>query len=680
MISTYRLLGQNRMLNEGFYDMEEAEPKLYIIRQFCAEGNSFKYKKNGSDQVGRLIRMNLDTQNGTISFIQDNEISSTTCAQKLIFKNYAPKDPNIYGSHTSYKSIFSFALKNFIEKNRKAIAWSCPKQIDNCLDYLWNISERFFIEDDISIRPQYKLLPDELQKDFPDPDLVPAIAQASKGKDQNKAFGNALKKYFDKSLAHLVGEKQAYALSIDGKLIHEIEELRTCYIDVLYYYMLDKKFTDSNSKGHCHLCSSYENLASDVAIKQKFYGTTYKPFFDNTKDTRSYTAFSLCKDCYHQVTVGTSFASSALNTYLINLSCLILPELKYDGSNRDVLEEIDPEQIKTIVRLLKRQSVEDRKSNLLSLRKLQDSFDNFSLFFYYVPSPTSQEFIINRFIKNISLPSIIDKSEDLCSLSLQNKLSSLFNDNYSLSFDDLRLMVFPSRQSKPIMKLTDFQKINRSILALLSAYLYSRPINMNTLIKNYVNVMNDKFHNSSNSSYRWDLSPYLMNLYLKHLSNFNLLKGVRKMEEKTMTTTLQKQELVEYFENHPHVYGNNHFAQGLFIMGWFLNELEYKQKLKGINRTAVHKLNLRGIPAQKVKSISTAIDDLRLVWKVWTDPMLDAYYRECLSESDTSMFPEEVVYHILSGRSYCKYVGVLKGEEKKENQETKDTEMEEQND
>lgn len=92
MISTYRLLGQNRMLNEGFYDMEEAEPKLYIIRQFCAEGNSFKYKKNGSDQVGRLIRMNLDTQNGTISFIQDNEISSTTCAQKLIFKNYAPKD------------------------------------------------------------------------------------------------------------------------------------------------------------------------------------------------------------------------------------------------------------------------------------------------------------------------------------------------------------------------------------------------------------------------------------------------------------------------------------------------------------------------------------------------------------------------------------------------------------
>jgi CRISPR-associated protein Csh1 len=676
------------MLIEGFYDMDPSEQKLYIIRQFCADDSSFHNKKKDLQMYGRLIRMNLDTQNKAISFVQDNEISPGTCTKKLIFRNYSSNDPNIYGSHIGYKSIFSFALMEYIEKNRSEIKWSYPEQVDECLDYLQNIGQRFFIRDTIGIRPQYILLPKELQADFPYPDpiqevtddVTPAKEIVKEKKKLRAEYNKALEKYFEKSLAHIVGERPAYALSIDGKLIHEIEKIRSCYIDVLYYYMVDKKFPDSKELRHCPLCSADKYLASDIALKQKFYGISNKPFFDNMKEKRSFTAFTACKDCYHQVTVGTSFASSSLNTYLINLRCLVLPELKYQANSKDHTQEIDPEQIKVIPRLLKKQNNQDRRRNLAILRNLQDRFNNFSLFFYYEPSPTSQEFIVNRLIKNISLPSLIEKYENLCSISLENKLHELFDESFSMSFEDLKFMIYPSKQSRPNMKPADFQKINRSMLTLLSSYLYSQPINMIKLLKGFVNVFHGKIQNSNISIYRLDLSPYIMSLYMKHLDNFKLLKGIRKMEEKVMTTTLQNQELLEYFKNHPHVYEENYFAQGLFILGWYLNELEYAQKQKGINRTAVHKLNLRGIPVQKVKSISTVIDDLRLVWEVWSDPVLDAYYRECLCESDMNMPPEEVVFHILSGRSYRKYIGLLKGKEKKEIQDNNDTEMEAQND
>ena len=140
-----------------------------------------------------------------------------------------------------------------------------------------------------------------------------------------------------------------------------------------------------------------------------------------------------------------------------------------------------------------------------------------------------------------------------------------------------------------------------------------------------------------------------------------------------MTTTLQHEELLAYFENHQEVYANNPAAQGLFILGWYLADLEYEQKKKGTNRTAIHKLNLRGIPLQKVKSIMATIDDLRQVWKVYQDGVLDAYYRECLASIEGSgISPEEVVYHILSGRAYKSYVAITKYKDKqieKANQE-----------
>ncbi len=669
MISTYRLIGKIRMKCDGFPNLPPAQQKKYIISQFCAEDSAFSYKdkrKDNQTQYGRIVLMNLDTATKSISFTSGAQIGPGFSAQNLIFRNYSPADPNIYGNHTGYKSIMSFMLMEYIQTNRKKIKWSAPDGIDSCIDYLNKIRQDFYVEDDYGLRPNYRLLPEDQQEGFPDPETAESLQDISDDKKIKKAWEKANKAYFSKNLADITGERQAYAITIDGKYLHEIEEVAACYLDVLHYHIIGKQFAESKNKGFCHLCSAETDLAKDVYLKQKFYGVTSPYYFDGAKASMSKNAFSMCQDCYDETIVGTQYASSKFKTYILGLDCLVLPELDLQQNGDEDL--IDPKNLKTIPNLLRRQGKNERRASLDIVKNLMNKLNNFTLFFYYKPSPTSQEFIINRLIKSISLSSMTAKNEDLYMLGQDNDLVDIFNENYGLSFEGLRFLILPSQDSHPNLKVYEYQKINRDMLSLLSAYLYSQKLDYDLLIKRFVDIFSRKNNRiKDRSTYSLDLSPFIMSLYLKHLINFNQLRGPQIKEEKPMTTTLENPKLIEYFDNHPDVYANNYPAQGLFILGWYLADLEYEQRKKGTNRTAINKLNLRGIPLQKVKSIMASIDDLRQVWKVYHDAVLDAYYRECMAEIEHSgISPEEVVYHILSGRAYNSYIGIKISKEKKQ--------------
>jgi CRISPR-associated protein Csh1 len=679
MINTYRLVGKIRMTCDKVSELTLAEQKKYLIRQFCADDSAFNYKDKHNDNQpkrGRIVLMKLDTITPGISFSAGVEIADGTCAEKLVLKNYAPADPNIYATHTGYKSIMAFTLLEYIQNNRDKINWSQPESVDTCLNYLQRIRNDFYVDDDFGLRPNFRLLPSDQQTGFPDPEINESLQNITMSSKLEKARKKAQKDYFEKELSAITGERPAYALSIDGKYLHELEEVSACYLDVLYYHIIDKQFAESKNSGFCHLCSAETSLAKDVYLKQKFYGVKNPYFFDGVSASMSKTAFSMCKDCYNEVTVGTQYAAKKFKSYVLGLNCLVLPELDLIQESNELL--IDPHSMKAITALLRHHNKSVYKDSLDIVKRLQNRLRDFSLFFYFKPSPTSQEFIINRLIKGISLSSLIEKGEDLTRLSLDNCLTEIFNENYSLSFEGLRFLLLPSMDSHPNLKPTDYQRINRDILSLLSVYLYSQQMDLSFIIKRFVDIYSRKHNNlGDRSTYALDLSPYVINLYITHLQHFNQLKSQKTMEVKPMTTTLEHDKLLEYFNNHPSIYANNHAAQGLFILGWYLSDLEYEQRKKGTHRTAIHKLNLRGIPLQKVKSVMATIDDLRQVWKVYQDSTLDAYYRECLSEIEQStMSPEDVVFHILCGRAYKTYIGLKTYKEKQAN----NTNQEAQND
>lgn len=148
-----------------------------------------------------------------------------------------------------------------------------------------------------------------------------------------------------------------------------------------------------------------------------------------------------------------------------------------------------------------------------------------------------------------------------------------------------------------------------------------------------------------------------------------------------MTTKLEDIDILNYFENNAETYRDNKHAQGLFILGKFISEIEYEQKKppKQIKRTAITKLNLRGIPVQRILSVIATINDLREIWVEFRNPVTDAYFMECMTGIEkATLSPEEVVFHIISGRAYAIHTGILRGIIKK--QKLEESKQEENND
>lgn len=100
----------------------------------------------------------------------------------------------------------------------------------------------------------------------------------------------------------------------------------------------------------------------------------------------------------------------------------------------------------------------------------------------------------------------------------------------------------------------------------------------------------------------------------------------------------------------------NYYAQGLFILGKYISEVEAKQRQKDIKSLLINRLNLRGILVQKVLSVVAMVDEMRKVWETYYDAVTENYFRECLQGiTKSSLLPEEVVFHILAGRAYEDY-------------------------
>ena len=681
------MIGKTLMHKDGYSNMSLKNQKLYILRQFCVDSSGF-YDKI-TDTYSRIVTMNLDTNRTSMEFTSSVQIANDVCAQYLIFTNYAPADINFYAAHIGYKSIIGFALLEYIVSNRKKIHWTDPASVDPCIGFLQGIRDTFFQTDGEDLQPNHSLFPETQKSGFLNSEVIANLNTITDKKTYKKERDKVIKKYFERDIASITGKKPAYAITIDGKFIHEHELTSACYLDVLYYHFFEKQFTNSKAKGSCHLCSLNGELAEDVSLKQKFYGSSNPMYFDRLSNNRSYSAFSLCEECYKELIVGIQFASNKLKTRILGLNSLVLPEI--DNIQIMDIDSVSPTSLKSIINVLKHNNKAAHQQDLQIIKDIQMRLSKFSLFFYSKPSATSQEFIIGKFIKGISIKSVIDKTDDLDRLTLENKLVDVFNTNYGLNIEGLRYLLLPSVESHPNLrpkdprKPPDYQQINREILSLLSKYLYSHEFDYKKLIRNFVDIFARKYiHVDDQFLYGVDLSPFVMSLYLKHLTSFSLVKIITRKEDKIMTTMLEDPEILKYFENNAETYLNNRYAQGLFILGKYISEIEFEQSKKNISKTAISKVNLRGLPVQRVKSTMATMDELRDIWVNYNNLTTDAYYRECMTGIETStLSPEEVIFHILSGRAYSKYVGILMGKLKKqnaENNQTTENNQEEEND
>jgi hypothetical protein len=262
---------------------------------------------------------------------------------------------------------------------------------------------------------------------------------------------------------------------------------------------------------------------------------------------------------------------------------------------------------------------------------------------------------------------------------LDYKLGSLYGYQDALSFEGLRYLILPSKESHPGLDQYDYTVLNKNIISTLEIYLYNHSFQYNKLIRQFIDIFNRKNNNlETENKYFLNITPFFMTLYLDHLLKFNQLEGVHIMEKRNLIAALQDEKITAYFNTHSQIYENNFYAQGLFILGMYIAAIESEQRKKNIKSTLINRLNLRGIPVQKVKSLMAMVDEMGKVWDIFYDSVTENYYRECMQGIEkSSLSPEEIIFHILCGRAYSNYLGAIY---KQEHPDKTEKNQEEQND
>jgi CRISPR-associated protein Cas8b/Csh1 subtype I-B len=687
MILNYRNIGRQLIEKEGGQDKNSTEFKRYVLQYFCSDLREYVTidKKTEEPKIGRLLELNFDTGKKTAHFSAEKQLypdsQNATAKEMMLFKKPAPNDPNLFGVTNSINYILCFDLWNSMdEKTMKEVAWVRPQKAYGFKAYLELIRDTFFEP----TRTGYILNKDRIfysqAEGFPQPSKDERYTEKLSNSQYNALLKNDFKKYHKETLSSFFDERQGVALTIDGNFLHQ-GEYGIEYIDFIYHRIIESKY-DDKLKGTCHLCSKETSIGKDTSLRQKFYGSTNPLYFDGARKNRTYTSFGICKDCDLELTVGMSHATNELLHQIIGLTCIVLPTTnKRTGM-------VEPPELKAIERVLNsgRHRRDTITKDIDTLIRLSKKSPDFSMLFYH-KEPLKQEFVVIKLIENVNYKHLADKTQDLEEMCKDYSLYKI-SDYLDLSLTGLRMMILPTKRSH---KIKDYKVVAKQIAQLVADYIYGVAMDYKNLILRFIDVWSRIEYDNQPTYQDHDLAAFVLTLYLKHLNNYNQLKGVKTMEkERNLTTQLDPKahkDYLNYLNNHAYLFyeaENSQYHRGLFLLGVLIGKIERAEWDKNKEKTFCNRLNFRGISPRKVQSLYGTVAEylkIRDVLKAkaknqdpskeqeaekqtkyndaWSVEQLLAYCTESLIGIETTdLLPQEVVFYILAGRSYENYLPI----------------------
>ena len=449
-------------------------------------------------------------------------------------------------------------------------------------------------------------------------------------------------------------------VTFDGKNIFEIDpSLTEEYLDLLYKNVFEKYY-DKAKDGYCHICGESKKLADQTVPIWNFYGTTNNLYFQNTKGGVYDASFGICEDCLKPVMVGKNYIQNNLSGRFFGLDCYLIPHFE-TGDDADKFAK------RTFFTLIQKalDSFNPAIKEIEELNALIKGSRNkkltFNLLFY---EQNKNEFRIRKLISNIELSGLTFKLEafrkmsDIYGLSMLSQNEKNYSEVITLSF--LRYTLFHSKYSHPKCEPVHYRT---ELLGFLETFLNGGEYDYRKLVNEFTQIVHHKFHQSDSNTV--DFSPFKFVLALQVFIDLGMLKNYENRKEDTKMLTEVPKDFAEFFSAHPKIYGNAPDRQGLFLLGVLVNRIIYAQG--GKSSTFMKKINLQGIEPRRVHSLLLQVKEFAEIYKVFEEGSIWASITERLQEIESSpLSAEEVVFYILTGMSYAKYIGIKQGKQKQD--------------
>ncbi|MGB9750575.1 MAG: TIGR02556 family CRISPR-associated protein [Caldisericia bacterium] len=482
-----------------------------------------------------------------------------------------------------------------------------------------------------------------------------------------KDFKNFLKEYssifFEKIKPLFASFKKRdillYSIEIDGKKPNEFED----YISYLETKILNEPFQEDSFIGKCHVCGKETDLTSDTAnLVDKYYIQKLIIFASNLDKKNFSKNFSMCKDCYKYLIVGSKVLRNYLNFYFAGKTMYLIPSFIFPIKNiSSAYDFVDPFKIDfdSILNIDGFFEFEKRVQDIIeNYRNYEDNknYININLLFY---ERDQASFKIQKLIKDI--PSR-RRDEIFNALKRINNLGDrIFGEEERRWILTLNQMYyfFPVRLDKK-NRSTDYKKV----LDFYESLFLGKNINLEFLIKNFVEMIKvykfERFYKLSqikrpkNIDIEMIYSILKSNLLIKMLKYLNILNGGKSMIEKLENFNLNE-EIKNYFKEMD--YSEEEAA--LFLLGYLIGEIGNQQRTSTSEKKPIlEKINYHGMSPKRlmilVNDVFEKLDQYRIrqynetnfsVMKLLFDKNIKNWK---LSDIDN-------VYYILSGYAFNTY-------------------------
>ncbi|MGQ9845029.1 MAG: TIGR02556 family CRISPR-associated protein [Caldisericia bacterium] len=518
----------------------------------------------------------------------------------------------------------------------------------NFKNKLKEILDKFYIkEDNLTFLDISKIEDSDI-----DSNLVRNLIKTDKKEFEEKFFEILKNKHLD----FKKNDIGLYSIEIDEVKPKDIDE----YVNYLKEKLIEEPFLDDSFNGICHVCGKKDIVTSDTTkLPDKYYITKLIIFASNLDKKNFFKNFSICKECYEKITIGSVTLKNRLNFRIFNSTVYLIPSLIFanEAFKKILPKLIEPVNLdfKSILRFDDFLKFEKEKEKILEdFNEYMDNknYININLLFY---EKDNQSFKIQKLIKDIPSRRIdeLRKAQKYIN-SLGQNLFSNENNRWVLTFDRvynfLPIRVDKKNRSIGIRKILDFYE---------SIFLGNK-INKDFLIKEFVELISvykfERFNitqirRPKNIDIEMISSILQTNLFLKMLKILNLIDGGDVMEKKIDDLALSD-EIKNYFKEMEF----NEEKAALFLLGYLIGDIGRAQMTQESKKKPIlEKINFRGMNLNRILILTNEVFEKLDQYKIRHFNEINFSVMKMLFDKrikNWSLSDIENVYYIMSGYAF----------------------------
>ena len=637
MIKSFQEIGKLQL--EGLSDSQKRKKFLETQTILPNEPNS----DNDDADKYREIIINLDLDNDEIEIKSGDELYEENREQFFGFELLGRRSKKIYFTCNNlyYHLLTVPQMLDYIDDKFQ------QSQFKEFQFFLENLKDNFY-----NTNGKKSFLKFEKFKDS----TADKLTEYLDDKEINhKNMQNVLDEYVSKDILgstrkNFVNNLDIFSLKINGKYITE-SEYNDDYIDIVYFERQGRFFDQSEKMvkeyALCGTCNEKKLVTGKIDIPTKFYVTSSPYFFENLNDDNAYKSFGICQECYQEVMVGISKVEQNYYGRLFN-------RLRYYVIPKNINKDENYDRALEIIKDIFADQPEGDKDHFEKLKKLKKKRDFKMDFLFWRPDQAS--FIVLDSIDDVSYDDIKSIFRSLRKVNQDTYGHESDARNYKLYFNDLYWLLFPNYRSH---NSPDPKLYRKEMLNLFDSIMKGKDIDYNYLVRKFMTILNKRYYFNKKNEKEVIAHPIKMNLMLNWLSQITNLKGGYKVREGSNFTEIEDEDVKKFFEVHSETYEDNSYRQGLFLLGVLMNQVLKEQQKENKSANILDKLSFDGMPVRRVKKFTKDITEILNIYdKYNVNQLLHAQMIDRLQGiENSSLNKDEVVFYILSGLSFGRYLG-----------------------